>query len=151
MTTISRAFIDTNVLLRAITVATPLHHEADELIKTMQERGYELWISRQVIREFIVQVTRPQAYQQPLTVEQVCVYVQTIQTLFTVADDTARVTAHLLTLLQEFPTGGKQVHDANIVATMLTYGIDTLLTGNVEDMKRFEGKIKLIPLVKETT
>ena len=35
-------------------------------------------------------------------------------------------------------------HDANLVATMLAYGIDTLLTFNIDDFKRFGDKIKLV-------
>ena len=38
---------------------------------------------------------------------------------FQVADDTAAVTAQLVKLMGDFGIGGKQVHDANIVATML--------------------------------
>lgn len=59
----------------------------------------------------------------------------------------AATTAELLNLLREFPVGGKQIHDANIVATMLVHDIDTLVTQNIEDFKRFSGKIGLIPLV----
>jgi len=40
------------------------------------------------------------------------------------------------------------VHDANIVATMLTYGIDTLLTLNIDDFKRFADKIMLLNPLK---
>ena len=36
-----------------------------------------------------------------------------------------------------YPIGGKQVHDANIVATMLVYGIPCLLTHNARDFERF--------------
>jgi predicted nucleic acid-binding protein len=61
-----------------------------------------------------------------------------------VADETAQVTTQLFALLKAHPTAGKQVHDANIVATMLAYDIDTLLTLNIADFKRFESKIKLI-------
>ena len=50
----------------------------------------------------------------------------------------------------EYPTLGKQVHDANIVATMLAHGIDMLLTLNVDDFKRFEDKITLISLEEKT-
>ena len=32
---------------------------------------------------------------------------------------------------------GKQVHDANIVATMLAHGVGRLLTFNVADFQRF--------------
>ncbi len=40
--------------------------------------------------------------------------------------------------------GGKQVHDANIAATMLAHGITRLLTFNVADFQRFAGLIELI-------
>jgi predicted nucleic acid-binding protein len=68
--------------------------------------------------------------------------------LFQIADETEQVRSNLLNLLMEYPTRGKQVHDANIVATMLAYEIDTLLTLNVEDMKRFKGKIEIVSPIK---
>ncbi len=40
-----------------------------------------------------------------------------------------------------------QVHDANIVATMLAQGIQKLLTHNVADCKRFAAHITVMPLV----
>jgi predicted nucleic acid-binding protein len=45
------------------------------------------------------------------------------------------------------PTAGKQIHDANIVATMLVYSIDTLVTQNMDDMKRFAEYVNLLPLL----
>jgi predicted nucleic acid-binding protein len=54
-----------------------------------------------------------------------------------VADDTAAVTNQLLALMANYPIGGKQVHDANIVATMLIHGIPCLLTHNAKDFERF--------------
>jgi len=47
------------------------------------------------------------------------------------------VTAQLVKLMGDFQIGGKQVHGANIVATMLAYGIPSLLTHNVKDFQRF--------------
>jgi hypothetical protein len=58
-----------------------------------------------------------------------------------VADDTVTVTAHLLDLMAEVPGSGKQVHDTNLVATMLAYGIPALLTQNVGDFQRFGDRI----------
>ncbi|MBL8131909.1 MAG: hypothetical protein JNL42_08630 [Anaerolineae bacterium] len=46
--------------------------------------------------------------------------------------------------LISYPTSGKQVHDANLVATMLVYGIDTLLTINMDDLKRYMDRITLV-------
>ena len=62
---------------------------------------------------------------------------------FQVADDTAIVTAQLINLMKNIKAGGKQVHDANIVATMLAYNIPCLLTHNIKDFQRFEDAIKI--------
>jgi hypothetical protein len=69
-----------------------------------------------------------------------------IRTAFKIADETEAVTDQLLTLLRLYPTGGKQIHDANIVATMIVYGITTLLTNNVNDVRRFADRITIITL-----
>ena len=59
------------------------------------------------------------------------------------ADDTAAVTDQLIKLLGDFNIGGKQIHDANIVATMLAYDIPCLLTHNVKDFRRFGEVIRI--------
>lgn len=141
-----KAFVDTNILLRALMTEMDFHSEADALLKQMLEEDAELWISGQVIREFIVQTTHPKTLKTSLTIEQVSEQINTIKPLFSIADDTAAVRENLLNLLREYPTAGKQVHDANIVATMLTYDIDTLLTLNAADLSRFGDKIKLVSI-----
>lgn len=146
MTTAGDTFLDTNVLLRATLPTMPLHREAVRLVTAQRAAGARLWISRQIVREYIAVITRPQTFLTPLPVSEITAQIQTFEQLFVIADDTAQVTMHLLGLLREHPTGGKQVHDANVVATMLTYGISTLLTQNVDDMQRFAGKIAIIPL-----
>ncbi|MBI1255887.1 MAG: PIN domain-containing protein [Chloroflexi bacterium] len=146
----AKAFVDTNVLLRSFQATMPLHDEALALITKARNDGYELWVSRQVMREYIVQITRPGVLTIPFDAEQVMAKVKIIRATFQIADETEAVTDQLIELIREFPTGGKQIHDANIIATMLVYGIDTLLTQNIEDMKRFSSKIKLVPLVPNT-
>jgi predicted nucleic acid-binding protein len=63
---------------------------------------------------------------------------------FYIAEDGPSVTDKLIDLITIFPTGGKQIHDANIVATMLVNGISCLLTFNVTDFKRFAPEITLL-------
>ena len=58
-----------------------------------------------------------------------------------------QVVAQLLALLTEIPVAGRQVHDANIVATMLVYGVRRVLTHNTEDFVRFAAFIEVLPLV----
>lgn len=51
----------------------------------------------------------------------------------------------LMALSRRFVFAGSQVHDANIVATMLAHGLDRLLTFNSADFRRFAGVIELVP------
>jgi hypothetical protein len=44
-------------------------------------------------------------------------------------------------LVNKVPSGGKQIHNANIVATMLAFDIPQLITYNVVDFQRFAGLI----------
>ncbi len=144
--TSGRAFVDTNILLRSTITQFPLYAQAKQLVDAQFDADTELWISRQVIREYFAQVTRPQVFMNPMTVDEIAAKLHTIRALFKIADETEEVTTQLLALMKAYPTGGKQVHDANIVATMLVNGIDTLLTTNVEDMKRFADRITILSL-----
>jgi predicted nucleic acid-binding protein len=140
-------FIDTNILVYANIPAYSLHQLALQTIQSLIDAEVELWLSRQVLREFIVSVTRPQTYANPQPIELVVERVQFFENQFRIAEDSPQVTARLLELLQQIPTGGRQVHDANIVATMLTVGVNRLLTHNVEDFERFSEFITVLPLV----
>jgi predicted nucleic acid-binding protein len=140
----AKAFVDTNILLRAMIPVMIRHQEADLLIQQMWAAKTELWINGQVIREFIVQATHPKTLPTPMTIEQAVNEIDAIKRVFQVADETAAVRDKLIQLIKEYPTQGKQIHDANLVATMLAYGIDTLLTFNIDDFKRFGDKIKLV-------
>ncbi len=135
-------FVDTNVLIYANVSTAPFHEQALNSIETAFQSERSLWISRQVLREFIAARTRPQTFAQPSTPDVVIERVQYLEERFQVADDTAAVTEHLIKLLENHKIGGKQVHDANIVATMQAYDIPCLLTHNIKDFKRFGEVIK---------
>jgi len=135
-------FVDTNVLVYANVLEAPFHERALSAIHAARQAGRVLWISRQVIREYLVVMTRPQAFENlPRTtvLEQVHQFVAHFQ----VADDTPAVTAHLLALMEAYAIGGKQVHDANLVATMQAHHIRCLLTHNAEDFRRFADLLTL--------
>lgn len=139
----SALFIDTNILVYANVQTAPLHEQALKAIKAAHQAGRPLWVSRQVLREFVATRTRPQAFAKPSPIQVVIERVRYLEQHFQVADDSAAVTGQLLALMANHPIGGKQVHDANIVATMLTYGIPCLLTHNTRDFERFGGIIKI--------
>ena len=139
-----KVFLDTNILLRSTVQAFPGYPEIQAFVAQYLAEDSEMWISRQVIREYLVQTMRPQSFMNPMTPEQAIQQVKSIEQVFQIADETSTTTEELLQLIRSFPMGGKQIHDANIVATMLTYDIDTLITLNTTDFKRFADKITLI-------
>lgn len=143
-------FLDTNVLVYMEVETSPfhLHQAAMQMVKSYYNNGTELWVSRQILREYLVRITHPQTFEKPLPIASAIVRVRYILSRFTVAEDGVHVTEQLLKLLEQVPTGGKQVHDANIVATMLTYNIGHLLTHNVADFSRFAHLITVIPLLQ---
>lgn len=140
-------FVDTNLLIYATFAHFTQHAVARTYVDTALANGVPLWISRQVLREFAMVVTRPQTFMTPVTAGTAATEVRGWLKLFKVADEDHRVTAQWLRLLDTIPLAGRQVHDANIVATMLAYRIDQLVTHNVDDFKRFTKLITILPLI----
>ncbi|MDP9313743.1 MAG: PIN domain-containing protein [Chloroflexota bacterium] len=144
---VDRMFLDTNILVYATISAAPLHAVALRAVVDREQAGVELWVSRQVLREYLAVLTRPQTFTPPIPIMTLVAQITHFMHRFQVAGEDTTTTAHLLTLLQTLPTGGKQVHDANIVATMQANSIDQLLTHNVTNFSRFAGLITIVPLI----
>ena len=150
MTEDSPVFIDTNVLVYYEIIEAPLHIVARRTLDEYSTRETACWISRQVPREFIATLTRPQTFTQPLHIGIVLERAAHFEHRFQIAEDGPSVTRNLHDLLRQVPCGGKQVHDANIVATMLAHGIPRILTHNLADFTRFEDVIGVLPLEEQT-
>jgi predicted nucleic acid-binding protein len=144
-------FLDTNVLVYATQVgrggtSTSQHGAAERALQRLQRSGARLWVSRQVLREYLAVVTRPQGQSPALPMHEAVTDVRRFVSLFALAEDGPGTTDRLLDLLQRFPSAGRQVHDANIVATMLSHGLQRLLTFNTTDFVRFASVIDLEPV-----
>ena len=142
----SPLFVDTNALIYANVQESPLHSQALSALEAAYGSGRPVWISRQIVREYIAVMTRHDM----LSVSQMKSVLSQVEQFigqFKIANETSAVTEFLLTLLDKHQCGGKQVHDANIVATMLCYDIRHLLTANVSDFKRFDSIIEIEELV----
>lgn len=137
-------FIDTNVLIYSRIIEAPLHDVAGESLERVRLSNEPLRISRQIIREYISVVTRPQTWLNPLTSEEVLEEMHWLISQFEILEDGLAVTEWLITLLREVSVGGRQIHDANIVATMLAHGERRLLTFNTSDFRRYEDRIELV-------
>jgi hypothetical protein len=56
------------------------------------------------------------------------------------------VADRLQALLTDVECSGKQVHDANVVATMLARGVGTVVTMTLADFARFERYVSVVEL-----
>ena len=139
------AFVDSNILVSAAVPTAPRHAVASMALANLRRASSPLWISRQILREYLAVLSRPQVYTAPLAPNQLAADVLYFLTQFQVAEDGPAVTTNLLALLVAVPTGGKQIHDANIVATMQAHGLRRLLTNNMADFARFSHIITILP------
>jgi hypothetical protein len=92
-------------------------------------------------------LTRPGQFRSPPSLAMLMTEVRHFTVRFRVADEGSLLTERLLALLADVSVGGKQVHEANIVATMQVYGIRHLLTHNVDVFTRFAAFVTVVPLV----
>ena len=139
-------FVDTNVLVAARFVTAPAHVAACRCLDRAGNSGEPLHISRQILREYLVVVTRPQIWLESLAIGDALEDATSLISSFTVLEDGPNVMAMLITLCREVPVAGKQIHDANIAATMLAHGERRLLTLNAKDFRRYGQRIELVKL-----
>jgi predicted nucleic acid-binding protein len=140
-------FVDTNLLVYTQQAHSPFHLAATQSMSALASGGRILWISRQVLREYLAAMSRPGALTKPIAMSSLVADVKRFEAQFQLAEDGSAVTRHLLDILNSTACAGKQVHDANIVATMLAHGIPKLLTHNVADFTRFSSLITIVPLI----
>ena len=142
-----RAMLDTNVFLSATDESRAEHRQALLVFNDLAGRGTTLYASGQVMREYLSVATRPTGSNGlGLKHADALANARAFRTRTTLLTEDSRVADRLLDLLDEIACGGKQVHDANIVATMLVHGIDRLITINAADFTRFEDRITVMPL-----
>ena len=137
-------FLDTNVLVRARFEAAPGHGLARQRMQEAGKSRETLRISRQVLREYLATVTRPQSWSPPVAMDAALEHIAALEAAFEILEDGPMVTRTLKGLCREVPVAGRQIHDANIAATMLTHGERRLLTFNPADFRRFGERIELI-------
>ena len=137
-------FIDTNVLVSSRVPGAPHYDVARSALQEASRGDQPLRISRQVVREYLATVTRPQSWKVAITREEALSDAEWLVANFDVLEDSAQVTDTLISLCREVSVSGRQIHDANIVATMLAHGERRLLTFNATDFRRYGDRIELV-------
>ena len=137
------SFVDTNVLVYSTAAGAPFQDRARAAL-ARPAADEPLCLSRQILREYLAVMTRQQAWGRALSLSEAIADTSAFVERFTLLEDSPVVWNQLLDLSRRYSFGGRQVHDANIVATMLAHGERRLLTFNGADFRRFAPLIDVV-------
>ncbi len=137
-------FIDTNILVNSRILEAPDYNIARASLNRAIRDREPMRISRQILREYLAVVTRPQTWPVSITREDALADVARLISTFQILEDGPLVTESLIALCRDVAVGGRQIHDANIVATMLAHGERRLLTFNTADFRRYGDHVELV-------
>lgn len=139
-----KVFVDTNILIFANVRSSPFYEQSQAKLIDLYENDYELCISSQVLREYLAVLSRPDALGKKIADELLIADINNFRLEYTILFENHQSLDNLQKMLSACPTGGKQIHDANIVATMLAHDVKVILTHNRKDFVRFEDFVSII-------
>ncbi len=139
MTKFKHVFLDTNVLIYHTfeNFDSAKHAQVKRAFLAFEKYDTELFISRQVLREFYAISTNSKFFDEPLTVSEACSKLEEFTEVLTIVPE-AELDI-LLPLLKKYQVKKQKIHDTNLVATMLQAQLKNIYTFNVKDFKMFEG------------
>lgn len=143
---IDRIFVDTNILVFSTNGLSPYDSVALKILNYLLKNDVELVVSTQVLREYISICTRHDSFISQVSVADVVYNVNSFLDRFSVVEDNFLVFSMLIEFAKKYKFGGKQIHDANIVATIAVHGMKNLFTHNVADFKKFDDLIDIYTL-----
>lgn len=140
-----RILVDTNVLIRILEPSSHLHTTAVDSLARLREVGEFLYIAPQNLVEFWAIATRPiDANGLGFDTDSAKAQVDLIKLHFSLLTENESILNKWEQLVVAHQVIGKTVHDARIVAAMLANGLDTILTFNVSDFRRYASEITII-------
>lgn len=141
-----RVLIDTNILLRSAQPNHPLCAQATRAVSKVIRQKDAVFFCPETIAEFWNVATRP-ADQNGLGLshEEALQEVDSIEKLLTLLPDIPAIYAAWKEIVRDHKVQGVKVYDARLVATMNVYGVETVLTFNAGDFKRYGNITALHP------
>jgi predicted nucleic acid-binding protein len=131
--------LDTGILLRLVDTHDAQHAPVRAAVRTLGNRGEELFITTYNIGEFCNVATRPAANNglgiSPA--DAVVLLERDIEPICGTLVEKSGLPAEIKRLVVQYNVVGKQVHDARLVAMMLIWQIESILTLNERNFLRF--------------
>ncbi len=103
---------DTNIFDSARNLQAPASAVTRAELVRAQDKDEPVCITRQVMREYLPVVTRPQTCSRPLLMTETLNGFAGMETTFDTLEDGSQVTDMLVTLCRDVQVAGKQIHDA---------------------------------------
>jgi predicted nucleic acid-binding protein len=107
--------------------------------------GIPCVISPQIIREYLVVFTRGLSPTDPARAAALS-NIHKFLGVFILLEENQQTVARLSAIVADGKAGGKQIHDANIVAVMQVHGVKRLVTHNLDDFKAYAQWIDILDL-----
>ncbi|MEX2305993.1 MAG: PIN domain-containing protein [Pirellulales bacterium] len=135
-----RYLIDTGILLRLVDTQDSYHGLVQAAFETLGNQRDDLYITTQNVAELWNVATRPLANNglnlPPAAISQL--FQQAIEPFCTIVTEPDTMPTEFRRLLLQYSVVGKQVHDARLVAMMLVWQIENILTLNDRDFRRYQ-------------
>jgi predicted nucleic acid-binding protein len=134
-----RVLVDTNILLRCAQPNHPLFYQATQAVSKLLRQEESVFSCPQIIAEFWNVATRP-ADRNGLgfSREEVLREVASIEESLTLLPDVPAIYAAWKHLVYDYQVQGVKVYDARLVAVMSVYAVESILSFNSADFKRYD-------------
>lgn len=130
--------LDTNILLRLANEQDPKRALTEGALTTLATAREPVYITPQVCIEFWNVATRPVGSNGlGFSLQVTAVLLNRFLNLFPLLPDADIMFPHWLNIVTTCRCSGRQVHDARLVAVMLTHNIPHILTFDIDDFQRY--------------
>jgi predicted nucleic acid-binding protein len=134
--------LDTGILLRLADGSDAKHLAIRAAVRSLVSRGDSLFITSQNLAEYWNVATRPTDNNglglPPAIVARL--FDDEVAMICTMLTERESTPSELRRLLDQYDVVGKQVHDARLVAVMLSWQVESILTLNPRNFRRFEAE-----------
>lgn len=130
--------IDTNIILRIAQPEHPMYANAFNALGVLRQRKEDCYLTCQNLIEFWRTCTRPiDRNGLGMTAIMAEVELTQLENLFSILPDVPEIYPEWRRLVVTYNVMGVNVHDARLVAAMLTHGLTNILTFNTTDFTRY--------------
>lgn len=141
-----RVLVDTNILLRSAQPNHPLCSQATRAVSKLIRQKDAVFFCSQNIAEFWNVATRPTGLNGlGLSQEEALQEVSNIEKLLTLLPDIPAIYTAWKEIVRDHKVQGVKVYDARLIATMSVYAVESVLTFNAADFKRYSNITALHP------